>query len=50
VQDIARAIREVLQDDALRERRIAQGLKRVERFSFRRTAEETLDLYREVLG
>jgi glycosyltransferase involved in cell wall biosynthesis len=49
VEDMARAIREVLHSPVLRERLIAAGLKRVQRFSFRRTAEDTLNLYREVM-
>jgi glycosyltransferase involved in cell wall biosynthesis len=49
VQDMARAIREVLESSALRERLIACGLKRAQRFSFRRMAEETLELYEEII-
>ena len=49
VQDMARAIREVLESPALRERLIACGLKRAQRFSFRRMAEETLELYEEIV-
>jgi len=50
VEDITRAIREVLETPQLRARLIAEGRKQVERFSFRRTAAEYLKLYREVLG
>jgi len=50
VQDMVRAIREVLQTPSLRLRLVERGMKRVEQFSFRRTAEETLKLYREVLS
>jgi glycosyltransferase involved in cell wall biosynthesis len=49
VQDMARAIREILGDIALRERLVASGLKRVQQFSFCRAAKETLSLYREVM-
>ena len=49
VEDIARAIKQGLQDPSLRARLVACGLKRVELFSFRRAAEATLELYNEVL-
>jgi len=49
VGDIARAIKQVLQDPSLRARLVACGLKRVELFSFRRAAEATLELYNELL-
>ena len=49
VEDIARAIKQALQDRSLRARLVACGLKRVELFSFRRAAEATLELYNELL-
>lgn len=49
VIDIGRAIRGALENTALRERLKDAGLKRVSHFTFRRAAEEMLDLYREVL-
>jgi glycosyltransferase involved in cell wall biosynthesis len=48
VFDIARGIREVLTDDDLRARLIAAGFDQVREFSWRRTAEQTLEVYREV--
>lgn len=48
VFDIARGLREVLIDNALRERLIASGFQQVRQFSWRRTAEQTLEVYREV--
>jgi glycosyltransferase involved in cell wall biosynthesis len=48
VFDIARGIREVLMDDSLRARLIAGGYAQVRQFNWRRTAEQTLDVYREV--
>jgi glycosyltransferase involved in cell wall biosynthesis len=38
----------LLSDDALRADMIAKGLKRAESFSWRRAAEETLEVYRKV--
>jgi len=49
VGDMARAIKQVLQEPSLRARLVACGLKRVELFSFRRAAEATLALYEEVV-
>jgi glycosyltransferase involved in cell wall biosynthesis len=48
VFDIARGLREVLLDNSLRERLIASGFQQVRQFSWRRTAEQTLEVYREV--
>jgi glycosyltransferase involved in cell wall biosynthesis len=50
IQDMERAIREALESSKLRARLVTQGLKQVERFSFCRTAEETLKLYREAIS
>jgi len=47
VFDIARGLHEVLVDTSLRERLIARGFAQVRQFSWRRTAEQTLDVYRE---
>ena len=49
VFDIARGIREVLEDDALRSRMVLDGLKQVQRFSWARTASQVLAVYREAL-
>ena len=48
VFDIARGIREVLIDEGLRTELIRSGFAQVRQFSWRRTAEQTLDVYREV--
>jgi glycosyltransferase involved in cell wall biosynthesis len=48
VFDIARGLREVLVDDALRARLIQGGKRQVAQFSWRRTAEQTLEVYLEV--
>lgn len=49
VGDIARAIRQVLQDPSLRAHLVACGLKRLELFSFRQSAKAMLELYQEVM-
>jgi glycosyltransferase involved in cell wall biosynthesis len=48
VFDIARGIRESLLDEELRRRCIERGYEQVRRFSWRSTAEQVLDVYREV--
>ena len=48
VFDIARGIREVITEEQLRSRLIARGYEQVRQFSWRRTAEQTLEVYREV--
>jgi glycosyltransferase involved in cell wall biosynthesis len=48
VFDIARGLREVLLDEALRERLIAAGYAQVRQFDWARTAQQTLEVYREV--
>ena len=48
VFDIARGMREVLLDDALRGRLIAEGLKKAGQFSWERTAAEVLQAYEEI--
>ena len=48
VFDIARGIREVLVQEPLRRKLIASGYDQVRQFSWRRTAQQTLDVYREV--
>jgi glycosyltransferase involved in cell wall biosynthesis len=49
VFDIARGIREVLLDDALRERLIRRGFEQAARFSWERTAREVLEIYLEAV-
>jgi glycosyltransferase involved in cell wall biosynthesis len=48
VFDIARGIRDVLLDRELRERLIAAGHQQVRQFNWERTAQEVLQVYREV--
>jgi glycosyltransferase involved in cell wall biosynthesis len=48
VFDIARGIREVLLDDALRSQLIERGLRHAATFSWERTAREVTRIYREV--
>jgi glycosyltransferase involved in cell wall biosynthesis len=50
VFDIARGIREVLEDVDLRTRMVQDGLQQVNRFSWARTALQVLDVYREALS
>jgi glycosyltransferase involved in cell wall biosynthesis len=50
VFDIARGIRDVLVDHALRARLIARGKEQAARFSWERTACEVLEIYEEVGG
>ncbi len=48
VFDIARGVREALLDVDLRQRCVLHGIQQVRRFSWRRTAEQVLEVYREV--
>jgi glycosyltransferase involved in cell wall biosynthesis len=48
VFDMARSIEEILLDERLRETLIARGLERARQFSWIRTAEQVLQVYREV--
>ena len=48
VFDVARGIREVLLDEPLRDRLIRRGYEQLSYFSWQRTAEQVLDVYREV--
>ncbi len=50
VFDIARGIREVLEDDALRARMIAAGIERARRFSWGETARKVLAIYEAAAG
>jgi glycosyltransferase involved in cell wall biosynthesis len=49
-QDIARALERVLMDRSLRARMRETGLAQAARFSWQRVAQETLAVYRQVLG
>ncbi len=48
VFDIARGMREVLLDEALRGRLIAEGIEKARQFSWERTAAEVLQAYEEI--
>jgi glycosyltransferase involved in cell wall biosynthesis len=50
VQSMADAINEVLTDKDLRESLIAKGHEQVKKYSWQRTAEQTLEIYQRVLG
>jgi len=50
VFDIARGIREVLQDEELRARLIRRGREQAARFSWNWTARQVLEIYRDVVG
>lgn len=47
-EDIARKIREVLDDDVYRQNLILRGLERVKQFTWERTVERTYQVYQEV--
>jgi glycosyltransferase involved in cell wall biosynthesis len=49
-EDIARAMRRVLENESLRVKMRKMGLAQAARFSWKRVAEETLAVYRQVLG
>ncbi len=49
-QEISEQVVRVAEDEALREQMIQRGLERVKQFTWRRTAEETLRVYDEVLA
>jgi glycosyltransferase involved in cell wall biosynthesis len=49
-EDIARALRRVLMDESLRAKMRKRGLAQAARFSWQRVAQETLAVYREVVG
>lgn len=48
--DMADKIREVLSDNKLRKELIQNGYIRLKKYSWQRMAEQTLDVYREVIG
>ncbi len=50
VPEMVRAISDVLRDDALRSRLVAEGFKQVQKYSWYRMAEQTLKIYNKVLG
>jgi len=46
--DIAEAINKIIGDDALKDLLRGKGRKRADDFDFRKTAQETLEVYKEV--
>ena len=50
VFDIARGMRDVLLDEVLRRRCVRLGLQQLRRFSWKQTAEEVVETYRQVAG
>ena len=50
VEGFTEAMQSLIDDRALRERLISAGIERAQSFSWRRTAEETLAVYRQVVG
>ena len=49
VEDIARAIKEVLGDKNLKKNLIANGKKQIQLYSWKKMAQETLETYKQVL-
>ncbi len=49
IDDMVRAIREVITDDGLRSELIHRGEAQVEKYSWQRTAEQTLEVYEKAL-
>lgn len=49
-QDMARAIEEVVDNEELRKSLIEKGSQQVKKYSWQRMAEQTLDVYKKVLG
>lgn len=50
VQDMTRAITDVLEDEALRDRLISAGASQVKKYSWEKMARETLAVYKQVLS
>jgi alpha-1,3-rhamnosyl/mannosyltransferase len=50
VDSLSTALEQVLTDEALRVRLIAQGKQRASEYTWRRAAEQLLDVYRRVAG
>ncbi len=48
--DIAEAVDQVLSDEALRTRLVRNGYKQIKKYSWKKQAEETLKIYKKVLG
>ncbi len=50
IVDISNAIKKVFQDDSLRKNLIAKGFENIKRFSWDKTAAETINVYKKVLN
>ncbi|MBI2590406.1 MAG: glycosyltransferase, partial [Candidatus Blackburnbacteria bacterium] len=50
VQDIADKIEKILENKKLRTTLVEEGQRQVKKYSWRKMAEETLDVYKEVLA
>lgn len=50
IDDMKRAITEILNDESLRAALVQKGHERVQKYSWERMARQTLDVYRSVLG
>jgi alpha-1,3-rhamnosyl/mannosyltransferase len=50
VDEVARALEQVLVDDPLRQRMVEAGRKRAERLTWDRMVDETVEVYRHALG
>jgi glycosyltransferase involved in cell wall biosynthesis len=48
VEDITQAVKDVMEDNDLRKRLIKQGLEQAKKFSWKKCAEETVNVYQEV--
>jgi glycosyltransferase involved in cell wall biosynthesis len=47
---LVKAMRRVLTDDKLRDDMVRKGLEQAKRFSWEKTAEQTLEVYNKVAG
>ncbi len=50
LEDIARGIRQVLEDKKLQEELVNKGYANVKKYSWKKTAEETIETYKKVIG
>ena len=48
-KDLARNVRLILENDSIREKKITSGLEQVKKYSWKKLAKETLDVYNSVL-
>jgi glycosyltransferase involved in cell wall biosynthesis len=50
IEEIAQVMYEVITIDHLRDQYVARGLKRAKKFSYKKMAEQVLDVYTEVMN